>query len=78
MRLAQFLLTLLLGTTSVSGLYEDQIDTFDWRRDLIGAPRHVHFVAGFLDNNSNGTYRQKLFIIELATTFVNMSHLKTE
>ena len=48
-RLAQFLLALLLGT--VSALYEDQIDTFDWRRDLIGAPRLVHFVAGFYCGN---------------------------
>ena len=31
----------LLLLTSVHGLYEDQVDTFDWRKDLIGPPAQV-------------------------------------
>ena len=39
-------LSFLLTIGLVRGLYEDQVDTFDWRRDMIGAPRLVHFDLG--------------------------------
>ena len=51
------LLIWLIAT--VSALYEDQVDTFDWRKDSIGLPKFVKF-----DPSSRGASRHVSLVTE--------------